>query len=213
MAGSRLRRLAQGGDAAAPAGETCELCAAPVAPEHRHVLDLHKRTLLCACRACSILFDREPAGGDHYRLIPERRWRLEDFDLPAALWDGLRIPVEMAFFFHSTPMDRVVAFYPGPMGATESMLDLGAWSELVERNPVLAEMKPDVEALLVNHARGAHDHLLVPVDACYALAGLIRAHWRGLTGGQEVWAEIGEFFADLRNRSKVVERDAVEVAV
>ena len=34
-------------------------------------------------------------------------------DEPAvvALWEELRIPVDMAFFFRSTPAGRVVAFY------------------------------------------------------------------------------------------------------
>ena len=49
--------------------------------------------------------------------------------------------------------ERVRAFYPGPMGPTESLLGLEAWTALEEANPVLREMAPDTEALLVNRAR------------------------------------------------------------
>ena len=41
------------------------------------------------------------------------------------------------------------------MGPTESLLELDAWQALEAANPVLAQMEPDVEALLVNRARGA----------------------------------------------------------
>jgi hypothetical protein len=56
----------------------------------------------------------------------------------------------MAFLFHSTPERRPVALYPGPAGATESLLSLDAWEQLVASNPALADLEPDVEALLVN---------------------------------------------------------------
>ena len=43
----------------------------------------------------------------------------------------------------------MTAFYPSPAGATESLLPLTAWEEIVRENPALREMQPDVEALLV----------------------------------------------------------------
>ena len=194
------------------AEERCDLCSEPIAAEHRHLLDLERRQILCACRACKILFDRKEAGGDRYRLVPERCYEIADFDLDEARWQSLRIPVDMAFFFASTAVGRVVAFYPSPMGATESLLELEDWDDLRERNPVLAELEPDVEALLVNRARGAREHWLVPVDRCYALVGLIRTRWKGLAGGEEVWAEISRFFDDLRERATVVTKDGKEAA-
>jgi hypothetical protein len=204
---TRLNRLAR--DAAQarearsePVVEHCDLCNAPIAPEHRHLLDLESRELLCACQACKILFDRGAAGGGHYRLVSERRLRLDGLELDDALWDGLRIPVDMAFFFHSSQAGRVLAFYPSPMGATESQLSLPAWDELVARNPVLETMAPDVEALLVDRVGGAHRHWLVGVDECYALVGVIRTRWRGLSGGTEVWGEISAFFDALDARSE-----------
>jgi hypothetical protein len=202
--GSRLARLARGSEPAAPpqAEELCEFCGEPIPAEHRHLIDLEKRELKCACRACVILFDRREAGGSHYRLLPERRLRIDGFKLDEEVWAELQIPVEMAFFFHSGAVDRVVAFYPSPMGATESQLELAAWDRLLRENPILTALEPDVEALLVNRARGARQFFLVPVDECYRLVGLIRSRWRGLSGGREVWDEIEAFFTALSERAE-----------
>ena len=110
----------------------------------------------------------------------------------------------MAFFFHNSDVGCVVAYYPGPMGPTESQLELDSWAEIKRTNPVLAAMVPDVEALLVNRARGARSHWLVPIDDCYGLVGLMRTHWRGFTGGRELWEELERFFAELD--AKAMER-------
>jgi hypothetical protein len=201
---TRLGALARG---AAAAQERCELCGAVIAPEHRHLLDMSKRELMCACRACSILFASEAASAGHYRLVGDRRLRLEDLELDDVAWADLRLPVEMAFFFRNSAMDRVQAFYPSPMGPTESLLGLEAWSALEAANPVLATLEPDVEALLVNRVRGARGHWIVPVDDCYALVGLIRTRWRGLTGGAEVWGEIARFFEELDRRARPASRN------
>jgi len=201
QAGSRLGRLAQRGRAErAEAQEKCDLCGEAIPAEHRHLLDLSSREVMCTCQPCRILFDRRAAGGGHFRLIPERRMRMEDFELEDAAWEELRIPVDMAFFFRSSEAGRVVAFYPGPMGATESLLELEAWKSLEAANPILRDLEPDVEALLVNRARGAREHWIVPIDDCYQLVGLIRLRWRGLTGGKQVWEEIGDYFEELHRK-------------
>ncbi len=212
LASPRLRRLTQG-TTGTPSGEVeehCDLCGAPIPDEHRHVIDVDTRALLCACRACSVLFDRRAAGGGHYRLVPDRRLRIDDFELGDPTWERLRIPVDMAFFFTSSVAERVMAFYPSPMGATESRLELTTWREVAAANPVLAMLEPDVEALLINRTRGARRHWLVPVEDCYRLVALIRTRWRGFTGGQEVWSEIDRFFAGLDQRARPFEQANVE---
>jgi Family of unknown function (DUF5947) len=201
---SRLQRLARAAETAsavAPAGERCELCGDPLPEAHRHIVDVRARSLLCACRACVLLLDRDGAGGAHFRLVPERRRYLEGFRLGDAAWEALAIPVGLAFFFHATTAGRVVAFYPGPMGATESALELEAWRDLVAANPALADLEPDVEALLVNRTRGAHEHWLVPIDDCYRLVALIRTRWHGFSGGPEVREATTRFFDDLREEA------------
>lgn len=209
---SRLRSLARrAAEQRQAEQETCDLCGESIPAEHRHVVDVRSRQLLCACRPCSILFDNPAAGGGHFRLLPERRVRIEDFRLTDEAWAGLRIPVEMAFFFHSSDAGRVVAFYPGPMGATESLLELEAWEELRAANPALDEMKPDFEALLIDRARGAREHWIVPLSDCYELTGVIRTRWRGLTGGREVQEEIQRFFERLASRAQTSRHPNQEV--
>jgi hypothetical protein len=187
------------------AQEHCDLCGEPIPSEHRHLMEVSTREIMCACRPCSILFDSEAASEGRYRLIPDRHLFLDNFEMSDAQWESLRIPVDMAFFFYSTPAERVVAFYPSPMGPTESLLKLRSWEELERCNPVLQRMERDVEALLMNRVRGAREHFLVPIDECYSLVGLIRMRWRGLSGGREVWDEIARFFEELRGRSKTVQ--------
>jgi hypothetical protein len=210
---SSLRRFAEAESekakkkTAEAAQEHCDLCREPIPPEHRHLMEVSTRDIMCACRPCSILFDSEAASEGKYRLIPDRHLFLENFEMSDAQWESLRIPVDMAFFFYSTPAERVVAFYPSPMGPTESLLKLNAWEELEGSNLLLTGMERDVEALLVNRVRGAREHFLVPIDECYSLVGLIRMQWRGLSGGREVWEEIRRFFEELRERSKSVGRE------
>jgi hypothetical protein len=204
---TRLGALAQRSTVEREAAlERCELCGAPIAAEHRHLLDLTKRELMCSCQACSVLFAADAASAGHYRLVPDRRLAIADLELSDLAWEELRLPVDMAFFFHSSAAGRVQAFYPSPMGPTESLLGLEAWAELERANPVLGTLAPDVEALLVNRVRGARGHWIVPLDECYALVGVIRTRWRGFTGGTEVWEELGRFFEALDRRARPATR-------
>jgi Family of unknown function (DUF5947) len=186
------------------ARERCGLCGEQVAAEHGHVANLGDRRLLCACRACYLLFAEEGAGNGRYRAVPQRYLRLPRFAFSQAQWDSLNIPVDLAFFFHQSDLDTVVACYPSPAGATESLLDLSAWANVVAANPVLAEIaadvEADVEALLLRWRATDPECYLVPIDACYELAGLVRAHWVGLNGGAELWRRIDEYFDQLRRR-------------
>jgi Family of unknown function (DUF5947) len=186
--------------------ERCDMCAQAIPPDpnHRHLMEVATREIMCVCQPCSILFDSEAASEGRYRIIPDRLLYLEGFEMADFQWESLRIPVDMAFFFYSTPAERVVAYYPSPMGPTESLLELQSWEELEADNPVLKDMERDVEALLVNRARGASDHFLVPLDECYKLVGLIRTRWRGFSGGREVWDDITRFFEELGRRAKTV---------
>jgi len=149
--------------------------------------------------------------------VPRRFHVLPDFHLTDAEWNGLMVPINMAFFFINSVERRVVAMYPSPAGATESLLALESWNQIAARNPVLDGMESDVEALLVNrlgYARGysAPEYYLLPIDECYKLVGLIRAHWKGLSGGTEVWQQIGEFFKNLKTRSdEFVDASPVEI--
>jgi hypothetical protein len=190
--------------------ERCELCSAEVSHGHPHLIEPGTRKLLCSCDACAILFS---GMGTKYKRVPRRVLALQNFNLSDGQWESLMVPISMAFFFRSTPDSRVVAFYPSPAGATESLLSLETWKDIEGANPILLEVESDVEALLVNrvgHTRGftAAEYYVLPIDECYKLVGLIRSNWRGLSGRTEVWQEIGQFFDGLKQRATIVKKEA-----
>ena len=180
--------------------EFCELCTLPLAPEHPHLLQLSNREVLCACEACAVLFSHR---GDRRKFlrIPRDARPLPDFTITDAEWLALRLPIDLAFFVQGSSETGPTAYYPSPAGCTESLLDFDTWNDLVRRNSGLTGLTPDVEALLVNRTQGRRDYFIAPIDQCYKLAGLIRRHWRGFSGGDEVWQEIGGFFEALYARA------------
>jgi Family of unknown function (DUF5947) len=191
-----------------PPAERCELCSTGLAHEHPHLVDIASRQIICACEACATLFDG--MANRKYRRVARRAQLLLNFHLTDAQWEALFIPINMAFFFLSSIEGKVVALYPSPAGAVTSQLSLDAWNDIMQENPILNQLQPDIEALLVNrvgHARewAQAEYYIAPIDECYRLVGLIRANWRGLSGGSEVWAEIGRFFSELRSLADVVD--------
>ena len=180
------------------------MCAEPIGAEHQHVVNLESRGLMCTCRGCYLLFTAE-AAELRYRAVPDRYLSFPRFTLDARQYDELEIPVSLAFLFHNSVQDRMVAFYPGPAGATESELPLAAWSRIVASNPELGSLRPDVEALLVrgeDHGRNEFSCHLVPIDTCYELVGRLRLLWRGFDGGSEVHHAMDEFFDAVADRAQ-----------
>jgi hypothetical protein len=220
--GSGLRRFVRRGDQTetaefikkltsskrpSPPGSVCDMCNDVIPDEHSHVVNIETRTLMCTCRGCYLLFTAEGAAQGKFRCVPERYLYDSSFDLSTQQWDELQIPVKLAFFFHNSTMGRFVAFYPSPAGATESLLDLETWSEILQSNPRLATPEPDVEALLVNKTESGFECFLVPIDVCYELVGIVRLKWKGFDGGEEAWTGIDSFFESLRDRSEAVGRE------
>jgi len=189
--------------------ERCDLCRREIADTHQHVVNLETRGLLCACRDCHLLFTHEGAGQGRYRAVPERYVTARDFALADEQWDALQVPVAMVFFFFNSLLNRTVALYPSPAGATESLLPLGAWARLIRANPLLETLRPDVEALVVYKRPHGFECLIVPIDACYELVGRVLWYWKGFAGGEMAWAEIEAFFTMVRARGA---RAAVEAA-
>ena len=223
------RAAARGHDAGLPEGaERCEMCREVLSERHGHVVDLERRSLACTCRACYLLFTHEGAAGGRYRAVPEHVYHDPGRPLTDADWNELQIPVAMAFFFYNSALDRVVAGYPSPGGATECELDLAAWDRLAAAYPLLGALAPDVEAILVNRVgpggndppqtppavplRGGpsprtplapptYELFLIPVDECYSLVGELRMKWQGFDGGAEARAALATFMNGLRRRA------------
>jgi hypothetical protein len=176
--------------------EKCDLCAAPIGTAHEHLLE-GERKLICACTACAILFPGQ--GEARFKRVSRRTERLPDFVLTEAVWEGLSVPIGVAFFVKRK--DSVVAIYPGPAGATESQLTDESWSALVEANPPLAVLAQDVEALLVDRTSPKARAWRISIDVGYELTGLLRQHWRGFSGGSDARRELEKFFASLEGKT------------
>ncbi len=194
-----LRRLRTAG-ATAPVSparapdERCELCRITVPDEHRHLLHLVERRIVCVCSACWSM----RSGDAEFRPVGARTRWIDDMTMPDDVWARFAIPIGLAFFMRSTQADNVIALYPSPAGATECELDLDAWDELVALNPLLGEMEVDAEGLIVNRLSRPHAYVIAPIDRCYALVGTVKASWQGISGGGAMTDAVAAFFGDLR---------------
>jgi hypothetical protein len=191
-----------------PVLERCELCSIGLPPEHRHLLETASHKIICACDPCALRFESVRDG--RFKLIPRDARSLPDFHLTEAQWNDLALPIDLAFLVYSSPTKKMMALYPSPAGATESLLSLGAWDLLVEDNPALGRLEDDVEALLVNRVGARRLYYIAPIDVCFELVGLMRTHWRGLSGGEEVWREIDAFFDRLEARARPISPHAAQ---
>ena len=179
--------------------EKCELCGRPLSSEHRHLLELNERRILCACEPCLAM----KSGLDSYCPVSTRVLWLDDFQFSDELWAAFQLPVGLAFFMRSTGTNTVVALYPSPAGATECELHLESWERLVELNPILNDLVADAEALVVNRMSEEHQHAIVPIDECYRLVGLIKSTWEGISGGDAIANAVPKFFTYVRQKAGV----------
>ena len=171
--------------------EHCELCSADIYSQHSHLLEIKSHKIICSCEPCAILFSNQAAK--NYHRIPRDPRLLRAFEFSDGQWESLAIPINMAFFCIRAGATQPTAFYPSPAGATESLLSMESWQEIVEQNPFLRTMTPEVEALLVNRVTQPHDYYLAPIDECYRLVGLIEQMAR-LFGWHRSLAGNREFF-------------------
>jgi hypothetical protein len=200
VAGTSQQAAATG--TAAPPEERCEFCAAAIAADHGHVADLESSSLMCACRPCYLLFTH--SGRARYRAVPDRYRSDPAHPLTVAEWDALEIPVGLAFFLRSSASGDTRAFYPSPAGATECRLDLAAWARIAADHPLLGAAAADVEAILISRGeqgQGGVVAFLVPIAACYELAGRMRLLWRGFDGGAEARDAVASFLERVRERA------------
>jgi hypothetical protein len=195
----RLRQLAQprppapGSAASRPGEDHCDLCGTAIDADHRHLLHLVDRRILCSCEPCFAM----RAGDAELRPSGTRVLRLNGFALDDDLWAKFQIPIGLAFFMVRERGQGVLALYPSPAGATESELHLAAWDELVAANPVLGELEAEVEALIVNRISEPARHVIVPIDRCYELVGMIKSRWEGISGGRAIDDAVTEFFESI----------------
>jgi hypothetical protein len=186
------------------AAETCEGCRAPLPESHEHRLYLgaksSDRRLECVCGPCAAA---EVAGAP-WRRVPHRCVPVPDLEAADIEWEGLGVPIRLAFFVVTGADAGPLAFFPSPGGVIELQADRGVWGRMRARSVAVQRIRADVEALLVHHAHPvgeagapAGHQYVVSIDVCYRLVGIVRAHWRGFGGGAEVWKRIEALFVHL----------------
>jgi len=190
------------GATAAPNGteaktdEHCDLCSTSIPVDHRHMLNIEERRIVCTCESCWAL----RSGDAEYRPVGSRTVWLPDLHMPDDVWAGFQIPIGLAFFMYSTTSECVVAMYPSPAGATESELHFDTWNRLIELNPGL-KIDPDIEGLIANRMVDPPVYAIAPIDRCYELTGAIKANWSGISGGTGVDEAVAKFFEDLEKKA------------
>jgi hypothetical protein len=105
------------------------MCGVPLDARHGHVVEVAKRSLACACRACYLLFTRDGAAGGAYRAVPERY--LRDPDHPLTPPTGRPAdPGRHGVLLRQQRTGPGGRLLPEPGRATECLLDLDAWDRL-----------------------------------------------------------------------------------
>ena len=201
---SALRRLQmrEMPDGPEPLEASCDLCGTSMPEDHRHLLQLDERRIVCVVRG---------AAGPCARATPStcpparascgsRTSRCRD-----ELWARFRIPIGLAFFLRGRG-GGVVALYPSPAGATESRARPRVVGRARALNPVLESSSRGRGA-----DRGPHGGAAAVRDRsdrqAYRLVGLIKANWQGISGGPAVEQAVDGFFEELGERVSAVERD------
>ncbi|MBB2941033.1 hypothetical protein FB565_000737 [Actinoplanes lutulentus] len=162
----------------------CGVCATRTSTGGLHLVDLAQRSLVRGCADCH----QNPG---ELRPVPDRYLELPGEVTAQETWDDLHVPAGLAFVWRAD--DRLLVCGPAPDRAVEHDLPVTVWERMIKRHPAFATLRPGVEALIIRRA-GA---FLVPIDACYELAGLLRTSWRGFDGARDTRGSLTMFFAKL----------------
>ena len=106
----RLRAPAPAGAPAAAPAERCELCRTTIPENHRHLLHLVERRIVCVCPTCWSLRSGDP----EFRPTGARTLFLEDLVVPEDVWARFSIPIGLAFFMRSTTVEPGRGDVPQP---------------------------------------------------------------------------------------------------
>ena len=207
----RLRAFARGASSHGRAA-----CGHALSDNNAHLYHPARRQIRCCCPVCRLA----PEAG--WLQVPSQISRVSA-ELDDGIWQSLGIPVALASFvrrdyseFVSANSEGAVsaaphalrsratywsAAYPGPAGLIETALSDAAVESLLQRNPEWTDITPHVEAIVVNRLGPEACAFRVPIDVHFRLAGELRTHWRGLSGGDEVWHRLEQFFLSLEQHA------------
>lgn len=180
----------------------CEFCGTELFSTHDHIFDSVAKHLLCVCCDCHLLLTARETPC--FQMLPKRVELLRGFQPCEDMWQLAGLPLDIAILERSHEAG-VTAIYPTTRGPVEVNLGPDAWRDLVRSNPVLTDMRADVEALLVYRIEAEQVAYRLPIDDGYRLVDMTSDLWCGFGGGRDVWRELGSFFSDLHERAHCLE--------
>ena len=181
-------------DGPQPIEADCDLCGTSMPEDHRHLLELEERRIVCVCESCWALRSGEaqycpPARGSSCSTTSTCPTSCGRGCASRSAW-----PSSFARTTASWRSTRAPPARPSPSS------ELEAWDELVGRNGVVGDIERDSEALVVDKLNDGIQAAIVPTDEAYRMVGLVKANWQGISGGQGVPAAVAGFFDELRAR-------------
>jgi hypothetical protein len=146
--------------------DRCELCGGRVDDLHRHVVDVERHAMCCACRACAMLFSHDRGQG-RFRTVPERVRASPAFTMTPATWAELGVPAPVGYFVRDAA-DRHWVCYPGSIGLIRADVSAAQWAAIAATTALAGALEPEVDALLVHRrAAAAFECFVLPVAAGY----------------------------------------------
>ncbi len=192
MTGGALARLIRSAGERRPPepvpGEHCDLCQEQVPDEHRHLYDTDGGEVLCACRACSLLFAGEEAaqgatGWCRGAASASRRSTRPAWACPSAWRSSCPPPTARSAAHYPSPRATRCGGGPGGLGRSRGGL------------PACASCAPTWRRCSSTR-HGGRAALDRPVDDCHRVVAIVRREWR-MSGGDRVWPAVEQFFAGL----------------
>jgi len=102
-------------------------------------------------------------------MIPRETRAIRDFRMPDVPWKIHDLPGNVTFVFYSTSAAKLMSVCQVAAGTVESTVPREVWKAIIEANPALEEMRPDVEGLLIIHTGESREYFIAPIDVCYNL--------------------------------------------
>ena len=176
---------------ATPSG-TCELCPIGIGEDHRHLLHLVERRIVCVCETCW----STRSGDPEFRPPGSRTLVLDDFDMTDEVWQSFGIPIGLTFLCArvsaagSSPSTRARRVRPSPSSTSAP----GTRCARPTRSSTASSPTPRPSW---STARARRVYAIVPVDQAYKLVGLVKERWEGISGGRGVQEAVAEYFEAL----------------
>jgi hypothetical protein len=146
---------------------SCRFCSAPLESYANPLFEVATQRIVPACDKCASLFLRN--DGRPFKLIPRQTRALENFQMPDVSGEAFSLAVGVTFIFYSTGAARLLAVYRSAFTTVETIVPRETWKAMVEANPALEEMRPDVEGLLIISTLNFREYCIAPIDVCYNL--------------------------------------------